>query len=35
MKENPSLIKRPVLETESESMVGFIEGDYESFFNKK
>ena len=35
MKENPSLIKRPVLETETESMVGFIEGDYESFFNKK
>ena len=35
MKENPSLIKRPVLETEEDAMVGYNEADYENFFGKK
>lgn len=35
MKENPSLIKRPVLETDTESLVGYTEEDYEKLFGNK
>ena len=35
MKENPSLIKRPVLELEEEALVGFEETAYQKFFKAK
>lgn len=33
MLEQPTLIKRPVLEQESGAMVGFKENQYQQFFN--
>lgn len=35
MSENPSLIKRPVLETSEETLVGFEETQYQKFFKAK
>lgn len=35
MKENPSLIKRPILESGEEAMVGFEEAQYQKFFKAK
>ncbi len=32
MKENPSLIKRPVLESEENTLIGFEESNYQNFF---
>lgn len=35
MKENPSLIKRPVLETDTKAIIGFDEEAYQTFFKSK
>ena len=35
MKENPSLIKRPVLEADGKTHIGFDESAYQDFFKNK
>ena len=35
MQENPSLIKRPILENGQETIVGFDEEQYQKFFKSK